>query len=679
MTSVDGVEVNGDSDEDRSHQADEPESEPHKSPISNNNKGKRPTLAENEDVTGSSPDSTATGSSISDSRSPKASLAERRARNMKRNADLLVKLGLQHGILPNVPTKKRARTREPETQTLPDESKPSGMLLQTRSQKNTSSGLSLDTIYERYPQREPQIRRLLGCILPTASFQDYVPAPIVCHGPSGAGKTAIVLDVLDLLTAHRTAYINCRTFEQMSSAENIVRQIARQLLSTRSIFEQAASNKEYSGEDDQALPLDAPKKKADTAAKGDVQAMHATIESDSALCAVWDLGRELKDHHYSEQSSVIVFDHAEQLLSMVHSNKNMLSQLMLLPQVFQLNLTIVVVSNSMLLSETGINNLVPAQLSLGTISGNVQPINIHFPSYRRKRDLKVVLLQPHIRELITGRQVQDTSDHKFSSNVYRSFLDTLLNSLHTTTNDVKEIVQLARVVWPKFVLPLNKDNIGDTLKTARQAAQSKAKGSEAVDPKIVEREIFAFLDRKVLNVMRELTSGYGTDHSGGGEPHGQSILMNYLLIAVFLCQVNHPEKDQYLFSIRKNGRRRRQDADRDEQEDVAFGSDGDKSHSKLIRPRTFPLERVLSVFVGIVGLSLHQKSGEEPTGLLGDVSFNEMLASLRDRGWISAHPSQSASDSARLSEPRYYTSITEEEAVRLAGEVQFPLDKFINR
>lgn len=306
-----------------------------------------------------------------------------------------------------------------------------------------------------------------------------------------------------------------------------------------------------------------------------------------------------------------------------------------------------------------------------------------------------VLRQPHVQRLIIGEDAHEYCSTDFQQNVFRSFLDTLVQALYTTTSDVKEVVQVGRRLWPKYIAPLGKATIEKTIESAREALASKSTTPEA-DPQAadIRREVLSFLDRKILPSIRlELEGGLfsleGISRSSA-KLHDLPVLTKYLVLAAFLCHVNRPDRDKHLFSIQKNGRRRRQETDRDDQEDVAFGSDLQASQSKLFRPKTFPVERMLSVYVSMVGLnqqSLESSSaaasssssadGEERLRSLGSTAFYENISHLRDMNLLHEYPIRSATDPIRLADPRYWTSITKEEAHKIASDLSFPLDRYI--
>ncbi|GKY95053.1 hypothetical protein MPSEU_000469600 [Mayamaea pseudoterrestris] len=646
-------------------------------------------------------------SSAASSTPPSPTLAERRAQNIQRNVDLLERLGLQHGIAPRKLQPKRKRVIVDEESTDATSIRLKGMILPTRTSANK---LNTETIYLKYPHREPQLRRLLGCILAAASHPtEYVPSPIICHGPAGTGKTAILLDILKLLPNYRTAYVNCATFEQVGNAELLMLHISNQLRNkpcphlhdnltlqklsratnqtdeTEQMEELGTKGSRRSRSATYAPTMSVLKGSAKQYTTYSLQAeMSSLAESaDAPLCAVWNFGRELKEQLSMDTCLILVLDNAELIPATVRNNKNLLAQLLLLPQVFELNLTIVLITNTYLLHETRMDNLAAASLSLATLSGDVHPIVIRFSAYRPKQ-LKTILKRPLIQLSIVEQckdPIECCSGFSFVKHLYDSFLDMVIQTLHGRTANVCEVIQLARSMWPAFTLPLTSKYFEKTVATIKSATLAKAKASCAVvDSASADREFASFLNKKIRPLLRDLeATGFGslsniTTSCDASQQWPD--LVRYLMLAAYLCQVNHADKDKQLFSIRKNRQRRPNDANHDEQEELAFGSTAEKNSSRYIRPHSFPLERVLSVFVCIVGLRRLNKDENDTLGNLGDVFFNDMFSTLREAGVLLEQCTPSASDAISLTAPRYHTTISDDDAKSLARAMNFPLDQF---
>lgn len=257
--------------------------------------------------------------------------------------------------------------------------------------------------------------------------------------------------------------------------------------------------------------------------------------------------------------------------------------------------------------------------------------------------MKQILAQPENQELLFG-DVVDLQREGFRSALRQSFLGTLVQSLHDRTLDLKEYLRMGREVWPRYSEPLEPSKINRTLAVAKQVAASN-------DTAIVQGEILSLLDRKFLPQMRSILE------RGSIAPsvHEFPSLQKYALLAAYLCQVNRPDKDRKLFSIEKNGRKRRATDNADEE--GAFGL-------AAKRVRTFPVERMLSVFVSVVGLH-STGSDEERIRSLGSTAFFGSLAELREMGLV-------LGDARRC-----WCSLSASEAQGIAKSLNFPLDKYM--
>lgn len=379
----------------------------------------------------------------------------------------------------------------------------------------------------------------------------------------------------------------------------------------------------------------------------------------------------------------------------------------------------------------GLNHLA----SQWTIAGHIVPLRIHFPAYHGKRTLKEVrkavlrssgpivrvlkispthshltqiLCQERLRKLITGEQNTDLLlNHPaagFYDAVYASFLETLVQAMCDLTTDIREYLRIGRSLWPAYVLPCSPTNIHTTLERARkQAACGNGKSIASVaneDPHVLKREILLLLDQNIFpRVRNALEHGIGSlewDSPGTiDETNPQSIsptaenghvpaFADYLLLAAYVCQVNRPDTDKQIFSIQKNGRKRRRgNANNDQSaggtgEDVAFGFSFTDQNTH--RARSFPLERLYSLYVNMINLNYCKNSepenGEDALRSLGTIEFDASVAFLIDVGVLHEYPSRSSTETIRLSQRSVWSSITKSEAQDAAKRVNFPLDRY---
>ena len=299
-----------------------------------------------------------------------------------------------------------------------------------------------------------------------------------------------------------------------------------------------------------------------------------------------------------------------------------------------------------------------------------------------------ILALSHIRNLIAG-----TSDCKdsFQEKVYGSFVKTLVQATYAVTKNIKEIIRFGRILWTRYIVPLQPEKIDETIRLIKRKLASFQPPIEAT-PDRVEQELLSFLDRKVLAQIRSLMEEHlfalsvPTTDNAEIDQHDMPQRAKYLLLASYLCQVNRPDRDKHLFSIQKNGRRRKSNTESNTaSEDTAFGTNA-MSQPKTLRLRTFPLERMLSIFVSLVTLhqleansnsESFQEDETEKLLSLGDASLQLNLEYLQDIGLLHEQPGTGPTDPIRLTGRRYWCDMTEDEALRLAETLHFPLTRYV--
>lgn len=316
---------------------------------------------------------------------------------------------------------------------------------------------------------------------------------------------------------------------------------------------------------------------------------------------------------------------------------------------------------------------------------------------------------------------EDSKKVEFQNRLYDSFLDILIQSLSSSSRDVRDMIRLGHL-WPTYIEPLRPERLKATLESIRARFHNKAAGKESsdeqdcmLDNEALQKEILMVLDQHILPHVRsqlerglftlksDLSSTKSLDtatHGSGATLYGLSYDLPYLskclILAAFICQTNKPDKDQQLFTIQKSGRRssrKRAGCTAGDAEGVAYGSTTwDRQQLKILRPRSFPLERMLSVFVNITGLlqggsNLLLPKGETSLkGVLrsmGSDCFFESLAQLRDIGILrevgggSMGNVRGSFSPMNMSDMKYWCSLTRDEAEAMAKSIDFPLFKFL--
>ena len=311
-----------------------------------------------------------------------------------------------------------------------------------------------------------------------------------------------------------------------------------------------------------------------------------------------------------------------------------------------------------------------------------------------------------MKPLIAGNYVLETS-RNFHDNVYKSFLETLVQGLSDFTSDIKEYLRLGRGLWPLYITPLLPENIASTVAFVQKSNIAKGKKSTNLHVTAIENDMLSLLDQRFFPHLRHaLEYGLGVlsfDSSGtvttthrsctnGGVRDDLPIFVKYLLLAVYICHTNRQEKDRQLFSIERNGRKRRKTKEADNEEEMAYGTTGSQQDApKTMRPRTFPMERLYSLYVSIVSLNASKSQAENRTSAreandkdhpeilrsIGNIRFLETMTYLRDIGVLHDFPKRSPNDPIRFSQRNVWTTITQDEAQQIAKSINFPLDRYI--
>ena len=311
-----------------------------------------------------------------------------------------------------------------------------------------------------------------------------------------------------------------------------------------------------------------------------------------------------------------------------------------------------------------------------------------------------------MKPLIAGNNVLETS-RNFHDNVYKSFLETLVQGLSDFTSDIKEYLRLGRGLWPLYITPLLPENIASTVAFVQKSNIAKGKKSTNLHVTAIENDMLSLLDQRFFPHLRHaLEYGLGVlsfDSSGTVTTTNRSytndgvrddlpILVKYLLLAVYICHTNRQEKDRQLFSIERNGRKRRKTKEADNEEEMAYGTTGSQQDApKTMRPRTFPMERLYSLYVSIVSLNASKSQAENRTSAregndkdhpeilrsIGNIRFLETMTYLRDIGVLHDFPKRSPNDPIRFSQRNVWTTITQDEAQQIAKSINFPLDRYI--
>ena len=318
-----------------------------------------------------------------------------------------------------------------------------------------------------------------------------------------------------------------------------------------------------------------------------------------------------------------------------------------------------------------------------------------------------ILRVPKLVSLIVGDQFHPFfwpgSENNFGKRVVNAFLATLVQSLSNSTRDIREFLRIGRAFFPIYIEPLHPSRIDKTLELAGNDLQRNLETDQPDYIGGIESSLFEFLDKKffrdagkVLNsTLHCLSIDSPVFETTLSRPRnrnhlndsGQPYVRVCLLLAAYICQNNKSDKDKDVFSIQGKGRKRsRNQRVGNSLDEIAFISRvGDSQHLKAVRPRPFPLERMLSIFVTIYQLNpsngglLSMMCGGSSLRWLGSSYLYQNLAHLRDLGYL--HEVHSAgqlkSEQMSTSSTKYWCSLSRAEANSISQAVDIPLNSYL--
>lgn len=318
--------------------------------------------------------------------------------------------------------------------------------------------------------------------------------------------------------------------------------------------------------------------------------------------------------------------------------------------------------------------------------------------------------------------------------IVRLFWNTLIQSISDSTRNIYEYIRLGRALWLWFVAPLHPNVIRTTMDgVVNKIHIPLSEISRPENSKKIEDEIANILGTRFHQYVASLSNGQESliclslDETGcivpmnpiasskaAGRPvdrlkrrrQEQPCLRTCLLLAAFICQHNKADQDRKIFSTHGNGRRRKSRARDDlyggNDEDLAFGSStsGDAVQQRgeqlrSLRPRPFPLERALSIFVTLVRLNpgLTEKmallqpgsrsvNGEDLETIidsLGSTRLHTDVMHLIDSGYLHRATFQGSikAEQISLSNAKFWCSLTKEDAIDIATQLDIPIEQYL--
>jgi Cdc6-like AAA superfamily ATPase len=460
------------------------------------------------------------------------------------------------------------------------------------------------------------------------------------------------------------------------------------------------------------------------------QGSPSTEKVESSNSAVVSLGRSLQQYYGTEHttrragrhSAILILDKAEELVTLSSADKkssrrrlqkslsrssaqtssstkatNFLAELLLMPKVMKLDLTVVVITNYALLDKTKLNNSLSASKSLATISNGIHPIVIQFPAYLGNHMFCDILSTPANQRLVMGdsfckmpRCGSSSMSDSLRSKFVSSFWNTVVQFASDTTRDIRDFIRIGRALWPEYVAPIEGEQVRDTMEKVAQRLGISIENKHALlaHTESLGKELVRFLGTRfhthVATLSKTNESSLLAWNVNASLPSDADDLVSMsfrrccLLLAAFICQNNKASHDQKVFSIRGNGQRRKSHA----MEDLYGGNEEDLAFGTASKSRAFVLERVYSIFVTLVRLN---PTADDEGDLdhfmdsLGSTRLHKDLCHLVDLGHLrsATHNGLLKGEQINLSTARFTCSLSQDEANYIAKKHCIPLEQYL--
>ena len=407
----------------------------------------------------------------------------------------------------------------------------------------------------------------------------------------------------------------------------------------------------------------------------------------------------------------LVLDNADRILSWnkFHRN-NPLAELLLLPRIMGVNLTLILISRSSIYQYSRV------QAPPGTILDALQLNHIHFDAYSSVDQIKDIIHVPRIRDLIIGETNLTQHKHtcvaingirkKLELMCYTSLLSWFISNIKGSTQDLTEIIRLARLLWPEYMSPLyvSAGCIDSTIQSTmigilchlRQNDDGASVDCECsacrrlsvaectrcnADVTMLKQRLFEKLDQNIRDTMRGFLATVvlmpgRVLRKDSSKPYAERLpyVTKFLLLAAFLCQNKKAESDRNLFTKKNTGKSKRSTKKAD------IGSSYAASSAELkqltVRQPSFPLERLLSVFYSIMSSYGHSSL---QVSEMGTDRLYQAISQLNATGLISRTGSSRNNNkkvAKEMTAAKFTCTLSREDARIIATSVGFPLDRY---
>lgn len=312
-------------------------------------------------------------------------------------------------------------------------------------------------------------------------------------------------------------------------------------------------------------------------------------------------------------------------------------------------------------------------------------------------------------ELVTGANfsTSKTTQQGLTLQLYRSLVDIIIQSVESTTHDIREMSRLVRILWPVYLEPLGRIGMNNNDHTTKHNPDY----SSLIDRETLEK-LGQYLRPHLLRVLPHCLLRPGrafVSATPSLEPTYQKLpyLSKFLLLAAYLCQKNKADQDRILYTNQRTGQRRKTSSKNSNNQSESLthaSSQRSQRELRMERMASFPLERMLSVFSSIcnkyaVEKNDHIHTHNNPSGgdhdrdggasinvsHLGKMSMINCLSELRQHGHIqeaSSSGSRNMGDenlaySRSMTSAKFMCTLSDKEAIAMAKNVNFPLNDYL--
>lgn len=314
-------------------------------------------------------------------------------------------------------------------------------------------------------------------------------------------------------------------------------------------------------------------------------------------------------------------------------------------------------------------------------------------------------MTPRLRKSITGETTGLVVNHENDDvyqplliKLYESLVEVIIQSVESTTRDIREMLRLLRLIWPLYLRPiLNGDNDNSSNNDASlvslllKKSCTRTSGNEKQEVHLNGR-VSEKLGQKVRPYVRQMLNDcllqpgnimhQKKDKCDNNVEVELPYYSVYLLLAAYLCQANKAENDLKLYTNRASGQRRRgrrSNQSNDTQMENVTHASSNKAQQNLKNEKmpSFPLERLLSIFSSITGKYAIVKGKSKE---LGTTTTFAKISELEELGYISCidHSTNARkSNIMSTSSLKYCCKITKKQAEQFASQVKFPLSNYL--